>query len=146
MDIRRASQHDRERIAALLQESEQPPLPSAVPLSNIVVALDGGTVVGAAALEVRGRCGLLRSLVVAADRRRQGIGSSLMRSLIARCHELGLHDLYLLTEGDPAFFESVGFGAIERSELPSEIQSTPRLREQYPETARTMRYVLATRW
>lgn len=146
MDTRRASSRDRERIAALLEESGLPPLPSAVPLSNIVVALDRDVVVGAIALEVYGRCGLLRSLVVAPERRRQGIGSSLVRSLIARCHELGLHDLYLLTESDPPFFESAGFASIERSELPQEIRSTRLVRQQCPDSTPAMRYALATRW
>jgi N-acetylglutamate synthase-like GNAT family acetyltransferase len=149
MDFRRATQRDVERIGSLLAESGLPALPRSVPLSNVVVALDGDAAVGGIALEVRGRSGLLRSAVVAPGRRREGIGSSLVRSIVARANELGLRDLYLLTElalDGARVFESAGFLPIARSELPPEIRSTREYREQCPETARAMRCPLATRW
>jgi N-acetylglutamate synthase-like GNAT family acetyltransferase len=149
MDFRRATSRDVKRIASLLAESGLPALPRSVPLSNVVVALDGEAAVGGIALEVHGRSGLVRSAVVTPERRREGIGSSLVRSIVARAHELGLRDLYLLTElGEEGarIFESAGFLAVERSEVPSEIRSTREYRDQCPDTARVMRCALATRW
>ena len=93
MDIRRATSADLTRIAALLEERGLPALPSSVPVSNVLVALDGGVVVGTVALEVVARYGLLRSVVVSQSRQRQGVGSSLMRSMIARGHKLGLREI-----------------------------------------------------
>lgn len=146
MDIRRATQSDRARIASLLEEAGLPALPSSVPLSNVIVALDAGRTLGEIALEVHARSGLLRSAVVAPEHRRKGVGASLVRSIVARAHELGLRDLYLLSGEAPEFFATVGFVPIERSEVPSEIRATRQYREQCPESAVTMKLPLATRW
>ena len=146
MDTRRATKRDLERIRSLLEESGLPPLPSNVPLSNVIVALNDHEPVGSIALEVRARSGLLRSAVVSPDCRREGVGASLVRSLIARAHELGLRDLYLLTEDASEFFAAVGFEPIDRSDVPSEIRSTREYKEQCPESAEVMKLPLATRW
>ena len=146
MDTRRATRQDCERIRALLEESGLPALPSNIPLSNVIVALDGVEVVGGIALEVRARSGLLRCAIVSPDHRRKRVGASLVRSLIARAHELGLCDLYLLTEDASEFFAAVGFAPIDRSEVPGEIRATREYKEQFPESAAVMRLPLATRW
>jgi amino-acid N-acetyltransferase len=146
MDTRRATQQDLERIRALLEESGLPALPSNIPLSNVIVALEGAETVGGIALEVRARSGLLRSAIVSPDHRRKRVGASLVQSIIARAHELGLRDLYLLTEDASEFFAAVGFAPIDRSEVPGEIRATSEYKEQCPESAAVMRLPLATRW
>ncbi len=146
MDTRRATQQDLERIRALLEESGLPALPSNVPLSNVMVALDGAEAVGGIALEVHARSGLLQSAVVSTDYRRKRVGASLVQSIIARAHELGLCDLYLLTEDASEFFAAVGFASIDRSEVPSEIRATREYKEQCSESASVMKLSLATRW
>ena len=145
MDIRRATSADLTRIAALLEERGLPALPSSVPVSNVLVALDGGMVVGTAALEVVVRYGLVRSVVVSQSRQRQGVGSSLMRSMIARGHELGLREIYLLTEDASQFFRSLDFESVDRVGVPREIRATREYREQCPESAEVMRLSLTTR-
>ena len=145
MDIRRATGQDLVRVAVLLEERGLPALPSSVPLSNTFVALDGGQVVGVVALEVMARVGLLRSTVVAQSHQGQGVGASLVRSLIARAHELGLREIYLLTEDAPDFFRALDFETVDRADVPREIRSTREYREQCPESADVLRLSLMTR-
>jgi amino-acid N-acetyltransferase len=146
MNTRRAIQQDLERIGSLLAEGGLPALPSNLPLSNVMVALEGNQTIGGIALEVRARSGLLRSVVVSPEHRRQGVGASLVHSIVARAHELGLRDLYLLA-GDPSgFFAAAGFTPVDRSEVPSEIRATCEYAEQCPESAVVMSLPLATRW
>ena len=146
MDTRRATQRDLERIRSLHQESGLPELPSSFPLSNVIVVLDGREAVGGIALEVCARSGLLRSAIVSQDRRRKGVGTSLVQSIIARAHELGLCDLYLLTEGASEFFATAGFETIDRSEVPLEIRATREYKQPSAESALVMKLSLATRW
>ena len=121
-------------------------LPSNLPLSNVVVALDGNEVLGGIAFQVCALSGLLCSAVVSPEHRRKGIGNSLLLSIIARAHELGLRDLYLLTERASGFFSSVGFQRIDRSEVPSEIRAAPEYKQQCADSAEAMQLTLAARW
>lgn len=146
MDTRRAIQRDLVWLRALLDESGLPALPAGVPLANVVVALEGHEPIGGVCLEVHGRSGLLLSVVVAPERRRRGVGTSLVQSIVARAHEIGLQDLYVLEGESAAFFEALGFEEIERSELPGEIRSAPAFKKQSPESSAAMRLPLATRW
>lgn len=145
MDTRRATPEDRAAIGALLEASDLPSLPAAIPLSNVLVAREDGEICGAVALEVRVRKGLLRSLAVAEPHRRRGLGRSLVRSAIARAHELGLRELYLLTENPPQFFVEFGFREVDREQVAPEIRATAEFREQCPASARAMRLDLETR-
>ena len=87
----------------------------------------------------------LRSLAVRPERRGEGIASDLVSSLLSRAHELGLRELYLLTESAADFFAARGFEAIARDAAPEEIRQTREFREQCPESATLMRLSLATR-
>ena len=82
MDIRRATSDDLEQIAFLLDAAGLPPLPGSLPLANVLVALQGNAVIGVIALEVRGRRGLVRSVAVEPGHSRQGVGVSLLQSLL----------------------------------------------------------------
>jgi amino-acid N-acetyltransferase len=146
MEIRRAIREEVAAVDDLLRENDLPGLPPALPLSNLLVAKAEGELVGAVALEVAGRCGLLRCAVVAVSHRGNGIGGELVSSLVSRAHELGLRDLYLLTENAEAFFAAQDFVRIARDDLPPEIRATREFRELCPESAVAMRFPLATRF
>lgn len=131
MNVRRAEPDDDAPIAALLERAGQPPLPPRLARANLLVALaEGGEVAGVIALEVAGRSGLVRTAAVDPDRRRQGLGSSLLRSLLSRANELGLRDLYVLSDDAHSFFGRFGFEEIPRAALPPEIRATRAAREQ----------------
>ena len=147
MDTRRAAPQDLDPIRVLLAAEGLPPLPSSLPLSNVVVALERNRVLGAIAVEVIARYGVLRALVVAPDRRRQGIGASLLRSLASRCNELGLRDVYAVSEKQEAsdFLTAQGFAASDRKALPGEVRAWLRS-SGAPESAAVLELPLETRW
>ena len=145
MEIRRATSDDLGQIASLLDAAELPALPGSMPLANVLVARRDAAVIGVIAMEVRGLRGLVRSVAVEPGRSRQGVGTSLLQSLLARAQELSLRELYLLTEGAERFFDNAGFVAVPRDTVPAEIRSTREYREQCSESATVMRLRLVTR-
>ncbi len=145
MMVRRAVSEDLARVDELLAAAELPALPPHLPLSNLLIAFDDGSIVGAIALEVTARVGLIRSAVVDAERRRCGIGSSLMLSLFPRTQELGLRELYLLTLGAQPFFEHFGFESVPRDAAPPEIRRLPFFRDHCPDSAILMRLGMESR-
>lgn len=146
IDVRRAESHERERVENLLADAGLLALPGWMRLANLLVAIeDDGEVVGAVALEVRGRRGLLRSAVVAPEHRARRVGSGLVHAAIARASELGLRDLYLLTENATPFFERFGFRTIARSDVPEEIQRTSSYAEECADSANVLCLELDTR-
>ena len=143
MRFRTAHEDDLEDVAALLSEAELPPLESSQLLSDLIVAVEDRGVVGSVGLEVYGRSGLLRSMVIAPDKRAKGIGRELFRSLLARANELGLKELFLLTESATGFFDKLGFAALPRERAPDVIRDSRAYRELCPETVTLMRLPLA---
>ncbi len=143
MNIARAIAEDLSRVSSVLNAAGLPPLGSDLPLANILVALEDSAVVGVVALEVRGLVGLVRSAAVGP--KHQGVGRSLLRSLLARALELSLRELYLLTEDAEGFFAKAGFSSIPRDAVPPEIRSTREFRERCSDTVTVMRLQLATR-
>jgi len=75
-------------------------------------------------LEFYGQDALLRSLVVSAVARTQGLGSALVLHAeeYAAAHQV--RALYLLTTTAESYFEHRGYRRIDRAEAPSAIQST----------------------
>lgn len=145
MDVRRAIREDLPHVATLFEQAALPPLPPGLPLQNCLVALEGGRVVGAIAMDVRGLRGLLCGVVVEPDHRRQGLGESLLDSLLARANELSLRDLYVLPGDEEAFFTKHGFVPVAREDVASEIRAMRIVRDAEPE-APAMRFPLATRF
>ena len=146
MDIRRATRDEEEQIATLLHSTDLPPLPTEFSVSDVLVALDGEAVVGAAGLEFVARLGALSFLTVAPSVRRQGIGSSLLQSAVARANELGLSELYLLTDREKGFFEKRGFAAVAEEDVPVQVRSNTRYRDPRSDTDHAMRLSLETRY
>ena len=71
-----------------------------------------------------GRDALLRSLVVSAAARTQGLGSALVLHAEQYAAAREVRALYLLTTTAESFFEHRGYRRIDRAEAPSAIQST----------------------
>ena len=64
----------------------------------IVVAKDDETVIGCAALEMYGECGLLRSVAVDPAHRSEARGTHLVERVLRYAEHYGIQKLYLLTE------------------------------------------------
>lgn len=143
MQFRAAVEDDLSAVAELLARAGLPPLESTQSLSNIIVAVDDSQVVGSAAFDVYGRSGLLRSIVVAEERRSSGLGRDLFRSLLSRVYELGLKELFTLPNQADGFFEKLGFKRVSRERAPGQIRDSRELRELGPQDETLLRLLLA---
>ncbi len=82
---------------------------------------DGERVVGCCALHIIWEdLAEIRSLAVANDCQKEGIGSQLVLACIEEAKELGLSKVFALTYV-PVFFEKMGFKLIDKHQLPRKI-------------------------
>src|SRR5215813_7352659 len=109
-----------DRIVALLEEARLPT--HDLTLSSIdgfLVATHAQEVLGAVALERHGDVGLLRSLVVAPDRKAEGLGKALVHAVEAQARAEGISSLVLLTETAKDFFAALGYREGRRADAPA---------------------------
>lgn len=79
---------------------------------------------GLVGLEIYDSVALLRSLAVAPDARRSGLGSALLEQAEGYAYARGVRSLYLLTTTAQRFFESRGYRLTSRENCPAAIRST----------------------
>ena len=111
-------------------------------LATTLVARDRARVVGSAALEVYEDGALLRSVAVAPDWQRRGVGRDLTEAAIREAKQVGVPALYLLTTTAEHYFPKFGFARIERSDVPSSVQSSVEFTSACPASAAVMRKTL----
>ena len=138
-----ASAEDLIAIRALLERSGLPTsdLESARP--EFAVIHQDGEVVAAGALQRFGASALLRSVVVGPDRRRSGLGRTIVSELERLARAGGSSRLILLTETAADFFARQGFAAIARSSAPEDMQASEEFRSLCPSSAICMAKDLA---
>jgi amino-acid N-acetyltransferase len=107
-------------------------------LQHFFFTATDGTPSALVGLEIYGCDALLRSLVVSAAARTQGLGSALVlhAEQYAAAHEV--RALYLLTTTAESFFEHRGYRRIDRAKAPSAIQSTREFASLCPATSAFM--------
>ena len=136
--VSRASAEDLIAIRALLERSGLPTsdLESARP--EFAVIREHGLLIAAGALQRFGAVALLRSVVVAPDRRGRRLGKTVVSELerLARAEQISL--LILLTQTAAEFFARQGYQVIERSSAPQEVQRSEEFRSLCPSTATCM--------
>jgi amino-acid N-acetyltransferase len=95
-------------------------------------------------LEIYGEAALLRSLVVSAAARTQGLGSALVLHAeeYAAAHQV--RAVYLLTTTAEPYFEHRGYRRIDRSQAPPSIQSTREFASLCPSSSAFMIKLLST--
>jgi amino-acid N-acetyltransferase len=108
-----------------------------------VVREDDGRVVGVAGLEVHGEDGLLRSVAVDTEYRRQGLAASLVEVAMERAQRLGLRSVYLITESARDYFARQGFSDCPRQKAPEPIRQSWEFRVGCPSTAAFMKRSVA---
>jgi len=141
--LRQASPKDWEVIEALLIESGLPVDDlGADNLDGFLVAEDGVKLVGLIGLQLYGTIGLLRSLVVARDARKLGLGGKLVGALESAAQAAGVTELWLLTIDAENFFERHDFEIMARDAAPASIQQTDEFSNLCPGTAFLMRKVM----
>jgi amino-acid N-acetyltransferase len=109
---------------------------------EFLLAFSGGDLVGSAALEVRRGDALLRSVAVAPQARRHGLGDALVARVLEHARAFGVRTVWLLTTDSDAWFAKRGFTAAERAAAPPAIAATSEFRGSCPASARCMRRVL----
>jgi len=141
-ELRAAAEDDLAAIQALLECAGLPTSDLASSKSHFTVVRDDGHVVAAGALQRFGSAALLRSVVVAGDRRGAGLGRSVVRELeqVARAAKIGR--LILLTQTARGFFSHQGYHVIERGDAPQDVQGSEEFRALCPESATCMVKVL----
>ena len=90
-------------------------------LRDFYVFEDNGQILGAAALHIVWEdLAEVRSVAVAENVGRSGIGSQLVQSCISEARQIGLKRIFCLTY-KPEFFSKQGFHLVDKSELPHKV-------------------------
>ncbi len=139
MVIDAAHERDLPGVHALLERHGLPLAGVDEHVRTMVVAREGSTVVGVAAVELYADGALLRS--VAVDPARQGLrlGHELTEAAlnIARTHHTGT--VFLLTTTAERFFPKLGFERVAREDVPASVQASIEFRSACPASAAVMR-------
>ncbi len=100
-------------------------------------------IIATAGLETNGRIGLLRSVSVLDSQKEKGFGLLIVRNLEKYAKNQGIKELYLLTTTAKDFFEKkLNYKVIERTDAPTEIQSSQQFASVCPSSAVVMKKVL----
>jgi amino-acid N-acetyltransferase len=136
--LARATGSDLDRVAALLADAGLPTADLRDGPGRFYLAVADGERVGAGGLEPYGSTALLRSVVVAPDRRGEGYGTAVCRRLETRAADRGVDALYLLTTDAAGFFADLGYDRVDRGAVPDAIRDTRQFTSLCPESATVM--------
>jgi amino-acid N-acetyltransferase len=142
-ELRAAAEADLAAIRALLEHAGLPTVDLETAKPKFTVLRENGDIVAAGALERFGSSALVRSVVVAGDRRGAGFGRIIVQELerVARAARIGR--LILLTQTSPEFFAHHGYRVIGRSDVPQDVQRSEQFRSLCPVSAICMMKVLS---
>ena len=127
------------RLAKLLQAEQLPTDDLESGPARFFALVDGDRWCAVGGIEVYGRHGLLRSVVVPPDARGKGYGCEMVECLLKEMAARGVHDAYLLTTTAADFFARLGFVAIDRAAAPPAIAATAQVAALCPADAVLMR-------
>lgn len=96
---------------------------------------DSAGTVGFGGIEGEGGDRLLRSLVVAADRRGAGLGRAVLALLEREARQLGAARLHLLTNTAAPFFRSSGYADADRASAPPAVAGSREFKSLCPASA-----------
>jgi amino-acid N-acetyltransferase len=136
--IRSADTADHQGVCDLLASARLPLDGLPGDMAHFLVAEDAGRIVAAAGLEVYGGAALLRSVVVAPSHRGTGLGGQLSDRALSMARDLGIHDVYLLTDTAEGFFHRRGFAVVSRADVPRSVQASVEFATACPASATVM--------
>ncbi|URW75910.1 arsenic resistance N-acetyltransferase ArsN2 [Sphingomonas donggukensis] len=96
---------------------------------------DAAGVVGYGGVEGLGADRLVRSLVVTANRRGQGLGAAMLAAIERAAADDGAASLYMLTTTAEPFFRGRGYETARRDDAPAAIASSAEFRTLCPASA-----------
>jgi amino-acid N-acetyltransferase len=132
------TQTDLRAVSALLQGAGLPTSDLETARPEFLLLREGGRIIAAGALQRFGSTALLRSVVVAPERRGGAVGRMIVEELERAAGEAGVGSLVLLTQSARDFFAHLGYRVIERSEAPEEVQESEEFRSLCPASATCM--------
>jgi amino-acid N-acetyltransferase len=91
--------------------------------------------IGIVGVQLYGADALLRSLLVSAAHRTQGVGGRLVEHAEQHACQRGASTVYLLTTTAESFFRSCGYTVTPRDDAPFAIRSTPEFSNLCPASA-----------
>jgi amino-acid N-acetyltransferase len=89
-------------------------------LREFHVAVKDGRVTGCCALRLWGELAEVRSLAVARDHQRRGLGSRLIQACVQEGRDLHVREVFVLTF-QPRVFERLGFERVDKDRFPQKI-------------------------
>jgi len=140
--IDRAQPDDAPAVLRLLERNHLPLEGLTDWITTTLVARENGQIIGSAALEMYPDGALLRSVAVAPEAQRQGVGHELTAAAIRLADTLNAPALYLLTTTAEQFFPKFGFERIARADVPATVQASIEFTSACPSTATVMRKTL----
>jgi N-acetylglutamate synthase-like GNAT family acetyltransferase len=140
--IRAAGPEDIGAIRALLVSAKLPV--NDLPAGSVafLLAEDDGGMSGVIGIEAFESAALLRSLAVAPQQRRTGVGRALVEALERHALASGISQLALLTETAAPFFQRLGYTESSRDDTPVAIRSSEEFRSLCPASAICMTKVI----
>jgi amino-acid N-acetyltransferase len=137
--IERARPDDAQDVLRLLEQAHLPLDGLRDHFATTVVARQNGQIIGSAALEVYPDGALLRSVAVAPEAQRQGLGHELTHAAIQMADAVKAPAIYLLTTTAERFFPKFGFERIARTDVPASVQTSIEFTSACPSSATVMR-------
>lgn len=102
---------------------------------------DKPNVVGMVGLEIYGKRGILRSLVLRSESWNSKVGVELIALIISYGWRRGLREVFLMTRNSQPFFEHWGFIEISWDQVPKALQKSTQFQEYDPSYATVMKLV-----
>ena len=141
--FRAANTGDWPQISELLQAVNLPLDGAQVHLNGFVLAYEGKTLAGCAAIERYGKSALLRSVATHPDFRGIGLGQELVQRVLDVAHQEGIQNVVLLTTTADEFFPRFGFSSIRRESAPDAVKGSVEFQGACPDSAITMQLTFA---
>ncbi len=141
--FRESISSDTSTIQQLLEAAKLPTENISKNITKFFVALSDNTIIGVGGLEFYENDALLRSVAVAPQLQKNGIGSQLVDYIIHIAKNQNIKTLYLLTETAQHFFEKKGFSVIVREKITNTaLQQSTEFTTACPTSAIAMQYPL----
>lgn len=128
---------DRDELVAMLSAAGLP-IPDLDEPDRVFLRFGNDSPIGFAGIDGVGTDRLLRSLVVAPDKRGTSIGRDIVAATESEAARSGARRLHLLTEDAAPFFASAGYAATERADAPASVAATTQFSSLCPASATYM--------
>ena len=140
--VNAATANDLPAIKHLLSDNDLPIAGVDDHWKTFLVARDGERIIGCGGAEAYSNAALIRSIAVAAEYRRRGVGRIIVRQLLDRLSSHGIREFYLLTTTAQEYFKKRGFKKCDRDEVHPQLLASREFQDACPKTAICMRLLM----